>query len=67
MPDQLLQRPILTEGLEILQAIAPGGVQQYEALYTGPFVETTLALFDRQVPVGAVAQAQAAERLYHQR
>jgi hypothetical protein len=67
MPDQLLQRPILPELFEILQALAPGGLSAIRSfLHTSSSKPRWRSLI-AGVPVGAFSQAQTSERFHHQR
>jgi hypothetical protein len=67
MPDQLGQSGVGPQVLEIFQTIAARRVQNHDALHVAGFIQSTLSLFQRQIPICALARSQRSERLHQQR
>ena len=64
MPHHFFQTRVLPQTLEIVHALAPGGVEDDEALHQSRFVITPLALLHAHLLAHTLGQAQGAEGLH---
>jgi DNA-binding GntR family transcriptional regulator len=65
--DHLPQPKILPQTLKVVDAFAPGRVENYEALDEGGFIVASLPLFDLHLLPHAFGKSQRAEGLHNQR